>query len=315
VCGGCLGPRALDALARIGFDASVLPSAAPIERTRVAASGAHAELELPSGMAVDRSELDAALLDRAAEAGVDVRQGCRARIDALDAAGRLVGLVRDDQRESLRTRLVVDATGLQRAGAGDDSARVGLGATEHTELGPPASTVWMAADRGDYVGMARYRDGRLNVAASVAAGSLVEAAPGDVVDRILTAAGLDPLGWEAWSGTPPLRTRPLDRVRARVLPCGDAAGFWEPFTGEGIGWGLAAGLRLADTAQDLVDDWNDARAARWLRDQADWLRAAQAKSRRVAALTDRPRLARWALGLLNRAPAAGRWLVPGEGRA
>ncbi|NKB86650.1 MAG: FAD-dependent oxidoreductase [Acidobacteria bacterium] len=309
VCGGCLGPLALGAFEELGFDPTRLATAAPLSRTRVATGGAQASLDLPAGLAVDRAELDAHFVDFAVEQGVDVRHGVRARLAARSESGRTVHLESADGCTGVEAKLAIVATGLRRAEAGDGAARVGLGATRDTGAGPPAGEVWMAADQGNYVGMTRYADGRLNVACSVAATAIATHAPGAVVDQILEAAGLDALGWERWTGTPPLRTEPEQRNRRHVLACGDASGFWEPFTGEGIGWGVAAGVRLANTAGALIDDWSDGVAEGWMREHHAWLRAAQTKSRRVAALTDRPRLARWALGLLNHAPAAGRWLV------
>jgi 2-polyprenyl-6-methoxyphenol hydroxylase-like FAD-dependent oxidoreductase len=53
----------------------------------------------------------------------------------------------------------------------------------------------------------------------------------------------------AFRATPPLtRSAPLvSGPRGQILRCGDAAGYVEPFTGEGIGWALA-GARLLATA-------------------------------------------------------------------
>ncbi|MGE3820906.1 MAG: NAD(P)/FAD-dependent oxidoreductase, partial [Isosphaeraceae bacterium] len=71
---------------------------------------------------------------------------------------------------------------------------------------------------------------------------------GPLVERILMEASFPPVPDVArlsWKGTPSL-TRTARRVACdRVLRVGDAAGYVEPFTGEGMAWALSGGSRLA----------------------------------------------------------------------
>ena len=69
----------------------------------------------------------------------------------------------------------------------------------------------------------------------------------DLVDPVLIAA----VRSAAVRATPPLtRTAPLVSGSGRVFRVGDAAGYVEPFTGEGMGWALAAARVLADLLLD-----------------------------------------------------------------
>ena len=59
--------------------------------------------------------------------------------------------------------------------------------------------------------------------------------------QILSANGIDfPVIDSGWSGTPPLTTVPRWNAAERLFVMGDAAGYVEPFTGEGDGGGPGA---------------------------------------------------------------------------
>ncbi len=314
VCGGCLGPRAIACLHDLGLDPTRIDGAMLLDRVRVHVAGTDAVLPLPEGVAVDRSDLDQRLLVLAEEAGVEVWTEARARVDEELPGGRRVRVERRAGASVITANIVVLATGLPPTSATAPGARVGLSQTRRLTgplPGPPEGEVWMVSGTLGYIGMVRFGDGRLNVAASLQASALGDLSPGARVDEVLIEAGLPPLRWhDGWTGTPPLRAHPSENVEARVLPVGDAAGFWEPFTGEGIGWALEAGIAVAPVALELGPDWSHHRAAAWLRDRRVWMRKVQARSRTVAAISARPRIARAALGLIRRVPAAGRWLIP-----
>lgn len=314
VCGGCLGPRAIACLRQLGLDPTRLEGAMPLDRVRVHVPGANAVLPLPEGIAVDRADFDQRLLVLAQEAGAEVWTEARARIDEEVAAGRRVRVEGRDGVNVVVANAVVLATGLPSSPASAPGARVGLSQTRPVTgmlSGPPGGEVWMVSGTLGYIGMVRLAERRLNVAASIPASALGDSTPSARVDEILVEAGLPALGWhDGWTGTPPLHAHAPDLVENRVLPVGDAAGFWEPFTGEGIGWGLEAGIAVAPVALELGRHWDPQRAAAWMRDRHAWMRKVQTRSRTVAAISARPRIARVALGLIGRVPAAGRWLIP-----
>lgn len=317
VCGGCLGPRAMACLRHLDLDPAAFDGATQLDRVRMVMGGARAVLPLADSVAVDRAELDHRLLERARAEGAEVWMQARARIGEEVDDGRRVYVTVRDSTVTVIARIVVLATGLAPAPATAPDARVGLGQSRRIDpkspegQRPSEGEVWMVSGSSGYIGMVRFADGRLNVAASMLASAFDHGSPGEQVDKILVDAGLPALGWhDGWTGTPPLRAQLCDEVENRILPVGDAAGFWEPFTGEGIGWGLEAGIAVAPAALDLGRSWDPRRVAAWTRERRAWMRKVQARSRTVAAISAHPRLARAALRLIRQVPAAGRWLVP-----
>jgi flavin-dependent dehydrogenase len=312
VCGGCLAPRALACLDRLGIDARSLPGAAPLQRVQIAAGGSSARLQLAEGVVVSRAELDLRLLRAAERAGAEVRCRARAHVEELAGGLRRVRLDGAAVCEHVEAPIVLLATGLPPANGSGAETRVGLGQTRGEAAGPMMGEVWMAAGRAGYVGIVRFGDGRLNVAASVRADALASASgPGDLVDAILVDAGLTPLSWSAgWRGTRPLR-RSAGGIRdERVVSVGDAAGFWEPFTGEGIGWALEAGITVAAPAMAMARDWTGGLALRWDRRHRAWMRRVQRRSRAVGFLAASPLLARASLAILRTVPPLGSWASP-----
>jgi flavin-dependent dehydrogenase len=173
-------------------------------------------------------------------------------------------------------------------------------------------TVFMAHGPAGYVGLVRLEDGRLNVAAAFDADALRSAhAPAAVAGRVLREVGWPvPAGLAdlPWRGTPALTRRVAHPAGERVLAVGDAAGYVEPFTGEGMAWALGSARAVVPLALRAVRGWRPAIAAAW----ANQRRAAarqQRLCRTVAWLTRRPALARAVFGLLGRAPWAARWLT------
>ncbi len=314
VCGGCLGPRAIACLHQLGFEPALIEGAVRLDNVRVHVSGAQAVLPLPQGLAVDRAEFDQRVLALVREEGAEVWTEARARIGEPSSAARSVQVELKEGAREIAASVIVRATGLPSSPVTVPGARVGLSQTRSvgdTLAGPPEGDVWMVSGALGYIGMVRFADGRLNVAASLQASALGNLSPGASIDEVLIDAGLSPLRWhDGWTGTPPLRAHPTEVVEERVLPVGDAAGFWEPFTGEGIGWGLEAGIAVAPEALELGRDWDPRRAAEWMRGRQAWMRKVQTRSRTVAAISARPRVARAALGLMRTVPAVGRWLIP-----
>lgn len=318
VCGCCLGPLAVGELRRMGVEPLAQDDALALGKLQLRAPGTGAEMVLVDSVVAGREALDARLLGAVRDAGVEVMTGTRARLGDSDGAGREV-LLGGDHAGSVRAPVVVLATGLpvQRAGtaAARPGGRIGLSQSRAAQGGPAAGAVLMTASSCGYVGMVRLGDGRLNVAASLPETAVrLCGSPGVAVDAVLREAGLPPLRWhEGWRGTPALRfAAPMDHG-PHTLTAGDAAGFWEPFTGEGIGWALRGGRMVAATALRLSRRWDARVAAEWQLAQRRWLRRAQRRSRVVAALAGRPRLAAAVVAAAGLVPAAaGRVLGGGQ---
>jgi len=223
------------------------------------------------GLALPRHDLDAILLSAARASGVNVHEGWRLRDLARDVDGRVTGAMGTDAQgvqRTLHARIVVGADGLRSIVA----RRLGLAARSrwlkryacvaHFERvrGIGAAGEMHVASNG-YVGMADVGGGLTNVALVVPAAVMATAHHG--AERFL-------LGW--LTGHPHLAARFIDaRMRGAVRTSGpfatharrtwapgaalvgDAADFFDPFTGEGIYTALRGGELLAPFAAAAVE--------------------------------------------------------------
>jgi YD repeat-containing protein len=233
-----------------------------------------------NGLALRREKLDPLLLGAARSAGATVRE--RAHVTALDydAAARVSGVQLADGT-TLRARLVIGADGLRSVVA----RRLGLGirsrwphrvafVTHYADVDGMGSYGEMHVDRDGYVGLAPVDGGLVNVAVVIRA-ALARSAASDpaafvagwIASRPHLAArftrarrmspvrGTGPFGW---------RTRRAHAPGAALV--GDAADFFDPFTGEGIFAALRGAELLAPYAHAVC-------AAKSARDEHDALQA------------------------------------------
>ncbi|HEY0374514.1 MAG TPA: FAD-dependent monooxygenase [Amnibacterium sp.] len=232
-CGEGLMPGGLAVLARLGVD----PPGAPLRGFRYADASRAVEHRFPGpeGRGVERIALHRALADRAAALGVEVR---RVRVGAVeqDADGVEVA--------GVRARYAIGADGLhstvrRAAGLGRPTAgRHRFGLRRHFALAPWSDLVevhWRAGFelyvtpvRHDLVSVAVLGERGLDLDAALAA------VP-EVRDRIGAAPAAD-----AVRGAGPLRQTTTRRVAGRIALVGDAAGYVDALTGEGLAIGLAS---------------------------------------------------------------------------
>ena len=166
----------------------------------------------------------------------------------------------------------------------------------------------MAVGEGGYVGLVRVEDGSLNVAAALDRAVLRRlGTPGRAAQQILAEAGLAPIAAieEAlWQGTPALtrQTHPLAEDRLFLL--GDAAGYVEPFTGEGIGWALASARAVAPLALDAIERWDACLVPAWSGSIGRLIVRRQIVCRACAIALRQPCLSRLGFECCARAPGA-----------
>ena len=87
-----------------------------------------------------------------------------------------------------------------------------------------------------------------------------------------------------------------------VFAVGDAAGYVEPFTGEGMSWALSGARTLAPIARRALEGWREEFLLEWEESYRRTVGRAQRVCRWMAWTLDRPRLSRATLRLLNQFP-------------
>jgi flavin-dependent dehydrogenase len=138
--------------------------------------------------------------------------------------------------------------------------------------------------------------------------------PPGAPDQVLGEAGFEPLpalAPAAWQLTPALTRSSSPLAGERYLLLGDAAGYVEPFTGEGMGWALKAALSSTPLALAALNHgWDDQRARDWSRTQAALMARRQRLCRTLALVLRRPWSSRFLFDALRRWPALAPLLTP-----
>ncbi|MGD8601748.1 MAG: NAD-binding protein, partial [Gemmatimonadota bacterium] len=250
--------------------------------------------------------------------GVEVRTGVAAALGPVAGDRRVVRVGRGKGASEVRARVVLDATGLggglSDAGVGRPPpivaprSRIGMGATFDAPEYPLApGELHMAIGRAGYVGLVRNETGRLHVAAAVDPQAVRDSAsPDALVAAILAEAGLPPLSGGAvavWRGTPRLTRAPSSVEAERVLRLGDAAGYVEPFTGEGMCWAMSGAVAAAPLALEAVDRWRPGLSRAWSGYHRRALRGAKLLCRVVVPALRHPRVVEAVLAVLGPAPS------------
>ncbi len=274
ICGDGLTAGALRLLEELGLEPNAVPSWQPVADVIVRSpSGREVTFPLPRGsgsyaVIARRAELDAALLDVARRAGVEVRDGC-ACTGAEERPDRVV--LELDGRESLSTRYVIGADGMwsplrKHLGVATEGYRGEWHAFRQyfTDVGPRAARdlfVWFEPDLlPGYAWSFPLPGGRANVGfgiqrdgGKVARIQDMKALWPDLLHRPHIAGALGPSArpespHRAWPI--PARIDEVVLTTSRALFVGDAAAATDPMTGEGIGQALLTGVLAAEAIRD-----------------------------------------------------------------
>ena len=322
VCGACLSAGAFEVLASVGLGG--LPDALGAEPLRTLVLSARTRsvrLPLVGARALSRVALDHALVEVAREEGVEFWSETRARLGPVRDDHRVLRVERHGVDVEVRARVVLDATGLGGALVTADApdatvsagSRIGLGATFDDPRYPVRiGDLHMVVGRTGYVGIVRVESGVLNVAAAVDPGALQGTRPDRVIAHILSSCHLEPLRGDpvaAWRGTPLLTRSAGDLGAERLFRLGDAAGYVEPFTGEGICWALDGARAVAPLASAGAARWDVALLEAWREYHAAAVREARRLCRVLTPALRVPWLVDGALATLNVMPGLAAPLV------
>lgn len=307
VCGCCVNGAAVRTLQRLGLD-SALTDGVSLTDVRIAAGRRSARVTLPTGVALSREVFDLALVREAVKAGVEFRDGLSAKFD-----NGVVCL--NDQPTP--ARVVIVASGL----VGSDSApepgsRIGAGASVPASAAPAffgPGTIFMATARGGYVGCVRVEDDRLDVAAAFDAAFVKEqGGPGTAAETVLDEVGWPRIAGLAelpWKGTPALTRRARALGGERWFAVGDAAGYVEPFTGEGMAWAVMSAAALAPIAARAVRERDDSLVREWEQAHRRLIGVRQRTCRAVSRVLRSPALTALAVRALSVLPILARPVV------
>ena len=314
LCGGCLARAGRESLERMGLlDALDSVRHAPSCTSLELVSGTRrTRITIPEYRVVDRSSFDMELVDAARAMGVVFWAETAASVRPDGS----VSIVDGPHARVYRPRVVIVADGLSGSSLKDHpgfgwriepGAPVGLGAIlSRLPARACADAVTMFHGPMGYAGIAPLMDGRAIVAAAADPGWIRDHARGGALPALLGALGLggdigDAIGRVRGA---PVLTRRRERVEhaGRVFVIGDAAGYVEPFTGEGMSWAIEHAERVAPLALRAIE--GHPRIGAWTR---AFTRSRRRRTRLcgvTGSVLRRPALARSLVGLCGRSRGA-----------
>lgn len=275
VCGESVSPGARAVLHELGMDA-VIDGAMSLDGMRVGApSGTTFTGRYSSGRGFTllRSELDAALLRTAQESSATFMPGCEVVAAAMDQDGARLQLRPSrttTARDTLDARFIVIADGRDSFVARQlglmsyETAHARFAIRLHLEgVSDLGRCGEMYVGNARYCGIAPLSETRANVSLVVDAHVLGDGvrANGSLEAFALQAVGEFPLlrdrvrnarPFGRTKAIGPLRLRPHARTLGRAFVAGDAGGFVDPFTGEGVTVALKTGRSAAQALSRVL---------------------------------------------------------------
>ncbi len=281
VCGCCINASAQEALSVAGLDSLLDDNGArQLDTICLFNKMKSADLTLPRNFSLSREKFDMALISAAIAAGVQFLSGASAKVTVLDPLPQIRIKTHDDVYV-LQAKLVIVADGL--SGQSLDlfpqfnsiikkDSRFGASVIlndrpDYIQEGK----IYMVCGEGGYVGMVVLEDGRLNIAAALSHEfSRQYNGPGAAAAHLLLENAL-PLPKQLtethWKGTNLLSRSRCQFAAERLFVIGDATGYAEPFTGEGMSWALWSGLTVSSLAIAGIKDWSENLIYEWHRAQ------------------------------------------------
>src|SRR6516225_5187115 len=320
VCGEFVSPEALGLLAELlsEQERDLLADAIRIPRARIFLDDRMLQAPIErTARSIARLDLDLALWQSARHAGVEARQ--QASASSIQGSGPFV--VRTTVGD-FEARAVIDASGRWSSLKAGSKAGTGpakwIGVKAHFSESSASESVDLYFFDGGYCGVSpvALRDeedgGRINVCAMVRA---------DVASRLEDVFELHPAlsrRAQQWQQRmPPISVAPLvfakpETARDGVLAVGDAAGFVDPFVGDGISLALRSGALAARCLAPFFrsEISLEEAAARYGHQYGADLLPVFRSSWKIRRLLDLPGpIRRAASHLLEKAPAVSRLLV------
>ena len=308
LCGDTINPGAVRELEIAGVAGCIRPHARAIAGMRVTGAGGvtvdGAYPDKLEGLAIPREQLDALLADSARAAGARIEFGARVTGPLVDARGRVAGVsvICPAKREpvAIPARLTIAADGRR------SSIGMRLGLARHPQRRRWAVGAYFANVHGmlpagemhirggAYLGIAPLPGGLANVCFVTSRRSGWR----DPEEQLLNAIESTPGIWErfadarrvtAVSVLGPLAVDAPVAGSSGLLLAGDAAGFIDPMTGDGLRFAFAGARLAADTAIAALESGDTVTAWQFLTRRRQQLFAAKWRfNRSLAALVEHP---------------------------
>jgi flavin-dependent dehydrogenase len=259
VCGCCLNQDALDSLNRAGLlGMPVFERAPALKRLNLYTKFGRASIALPGGLAISRQALDGAIVEAAIARGCSFKSETTAQVGASLDGARTVILRHGSEEISVRSRYVVVGDGISGTSLKGEAvfapqvaptSRIGIGVLiPNYPSGLHLGEINMYCGEKGYLGMIIVENGMIDAAAAIDRKAIADTSSASVVEKIILSCGAIPppeLLDAHWRGTSPLSQKRRVPARDRIFLVGDAAGYTEPFTGQGIAWALRCALLIA----------------------------------------------------------------------
>ncbi len=277
LCGDTVNPGTLTALRSLGLSKAVEDRGLPVEGMRLTGPQSTAvEGRYPNGLqgrAIVRRDLDWALLQCAVAAGVQFEPDVVVRRGLVELSGPIrsihgVVVGRNGRECELRAPVTVGADGRR------STLAFGLGLARHPsrprrwavgayyENADGLSSIGeMHVRPGRYIGVAQVAGGLANVCL-VKAVNAGDAPLGDPSSLLRAELARDPFLRERFAGARlvrqpvvlgPLAVDVSDRGIVGLILAGDAAGFVDPMTGDGLRFAVRGGALAARAALEVLE--------------------------------------------------------------
>jgi geranylgeranyl reductase family protein len=312
VCGEFVSPESLSLLrSLLRSDAAEEVLSKPVQisssRTFIDGHAIHTEIS-PPAYSIPRYVLDSLLWQEAQSAGADCRQQITVDRVSRNAAGFTV----ETSHGEFSARAVINASGRWSNFKAEtiklSAGPKWIGLKAHFAEAETHSDLDLYFFTGGYCGIAPIGNGQINACAMVRA---------DVAKSLSEVFRCDAQleqrsrGWRAVVDevtTAPLVFHTPTPVADNVLLAGDAAGFIDPFVGDGISMALHSGAMAAISL--VVSEYDAPRAAARYREQYQRrLLPAFSNAARLRRLMALPRIARWPVVKMMKVPGISEFLL------
>lgn len=317
-CGHCLDTRANGPLQRAGLLDEIrtmaeqttgsavvyLPDTTPLLWS-MSREGEYASL------VIARGKLDPFMIDRAAEAGVMVIQPASAQV-LETTAGKVIVMAND---QTLTSTLLIGADGLRSrvavaAGLSSGASigkKYGFSFTLADARAVPLDrgTIHMFVRPDGYIGAVHHSDKAMHIAALVQGDRRISPSAFlcSMRETFPQLKAIDSPAPSHIVACGPMPARAMSVANECAALVGDAAGYVEPFTGEGMTWAIQSAELLSRTLSDAAPGhWDSTFARNYCRAWSRAVAQRQRFCRSMAWALQRPRLMRSLVLLANLQP-------------